>query len=278
MLNEVYSDRAIEVDVMEQFSLAFVFSGFAVGVLVGFTGVGGGSLMTPILILLFNVHPLSAVGTDLLFAAVTKAAGTRVHARRGNVDWKVTGFLLLGSVPGSLATILLLTRLPLRSPAVVHVITMAIAAALIITALGLFFAAVPRRMSGELRGKNALHGQEARPKLTVLLGLALGILVSLTSVGAGAIGMAMLRRLYPSAAIVQLIGSDIAHAVPLTLIAGGGHWLLGDVHWTLLASLLVGSIPGITIASRFASRIPDKVLGRVLAILLLLISAPLMIQ
>jgi uncharacterized protein len=263
---------------MDQINLAFAFAGLVVGALVGLTGVGGGSLMTPILILLFGVHPLSAVGTDLVFAATTKATGTRVHAYRGNVDWRVVGLLLLGSVPGSLLTIFLLTRLPLRRPEVTHVITVAIGVALLLTAAGLLFGDIAGRFTAKIAGRRASTPPGARPGLTVFLGIVLGVLVSLTSVGAGAVGMAVLRRLYPRMPTVRLVGSDIAHAVPLTLLAGSGHWLLGDVNWALLGSLLLGSIPGIIVASRLAHRVPDEVLRRLLGLILLGVSAPLLVS
>jgi uncharacterized protein len=261
---------------MDQTHLAFAFSGLVVGALVGLTGVGGGSLMTPILILLFGFHPLSAVGTDLLFASATKAIGTRVHAYRGNVDWRVVGLLLLGSMPGALATILLLTRLPLRSPEVTHIVTLAIGVALLFTAAGLLFGDFARPFTARIETQRASNPSAARPALTVFLGFVLGVLVSLTSVGAGAVGMAVLRRLYPHMPTVRLVGSDIAHAVPLTLLAGSGHWLLGDVNLVLLGSLLLGSIPGIILASRLAHHVPDRVLRRVLGLLLLIASAPIL--
>jgi uncharacterized protein len=263
---------------MDQINLAFAFAGFVVGALVGFTGVGGGSLMTPILILLFGVHPLSAVGTDLLFAAATKATGTRVHSYRGNVDWRVVKLLLIGSLPGSLTTIFILTFLPLRGHQVSHAIKTAIGVALLLTALGLLFGEIAGRFSAKLTGRRGSSPPAARPGLTIFLGLVLGVLVSLTSVGAGALGMAVLRPLYPRMPTVRLVGSDIAHAVPLTLIAGSGHWLLGDVNWVLLGSLLLGSIPGIIIASRLAHRVPDDILRRVLAILLLIVSIPMLLS
>jgi uncharacterized protein len=263
---------------MDQIDLAFAFAGLVVGALVGLTGVGGGSLMTPILILLFGVHPLSAVGTDLLFAAATKATGTRVHAYRGNVNWRVVSLLLFGSVPGALVSILILMRLPLRSPEVTHAITAAIGVALLLTAAGLLFGDIARRVTTKVAGQRPSNPSAAKSGLTIFLGFVLGVLVSLTSVGAGAVGMAVLRRLYPRMLTVRLVGSDIAHAVPLTLIAGSGHWFLGDVNWALLGSLLLGSIPGIIIASRLAHHVPDEVLRRVLGLVLLGVSGPILVS
>jgi hypothetical protein len=261
---------------MAQINIAFVLSGFLVGSLVGFTGVGGGSLMTPILIVLFGVHPLAAVGTDLLFAAVTKTAGARVHALRGNVDWQVVGLLALGSVPGALGTIFVMARLPVHSPALAHAITVAIGVALLLAAAGLLFG----RTAGRVAAHSAANrsAPAARRGLTVFLGFLLGVLVSLTSVGAGAVGIVVLRLLYPQLPAVRLVGSDIAHAVPLALLAGSGHWLIGDVRWALLGSLLIGSIPGIILASRCAHRVPERILRRGLGMVLLVIATPILMS
>jgi len=256
--------------------IAFPAYGFFVGALVGLTGVGGGSIMTPLLILIFGVHPLSAAGTDLLYAAVTKAAGARVHARRGNVEWRVVGLLALGSVPGTLATVFLMARLQPHSPELTHVVTVAIGVALVLAAAGLLFGQKAGSYAAKIERNGPAGSPSAKPGLTVLLGLLLGVLVTLTSVGAGAIGIAILRVLYPRLPAVRLVGSDIAHAVPLTLLAGGGHWLMGDVNWPMLGSLLIGSIPGIYLASRFAHQVPEGVLRRVLGGVLLAVAAPIM--
>jgi len=230
--------------------------------------------MTPLLILFFGVHPLSAVGTDLLYAAATKATGTKIHAHRGNVEWSVVGFLALGSVPGSLAMIYAMTRLPAKSPELTHLVTVAIGVALVLAAVGLLFGKGWQAES-KVTGAQLPPYSGARPRLTILLGLFLGVVVSLTSVGAGAIGIVVLRSLYPRLPAVRLVGSDIAHAVPLTLLAGSGHWLIGDVNWPLLGSLLLGSIPGIILASHYAHLVPDQVLRRVLGVVLLAVAAPM---
>jgi uncharacterized membrane protein YfcA len=255
--------------------LAYPICGFLVGALVGFTGIGGGSVMTPLLILLFGVHPLSAVGTDLLYAAATKSMGARVHAYRGNVDWRLVGLLALGSVPGALATVGIMAQLPVHSAALTHVVTVAIGVALLAAAAGLLFGKSVSRYAAE--HQNAVSAS-ARPTLTVLLGLVLGVLVTLTSVGAGAIGIVIMRWLYPRLPAVRLVGSDIAHAVPLTLLAGSGHWLMGDVNWRLLVLLLIGSIPGIILASRCAHQVPEGVLRRGLALVLVAIATPLVVS
>ena len=268
----------IEGATVTELNLAYPLCGFLVGGLVGFTGIGGGSIMTPLLILLFGVHPLSAVGTDLLYAAATKAAGSQVHARKGNVEWRLVGLLALGSVPGTLATIVLLAQLPARTPALTHAVTVAIGVALVLAAAGLLFGPVASRFAARFASAQVPRSSPARPGLTVLLGLVLGVLVSLTSVGAGAIGIVVMRFLYPRLPTVRLVGSDIAHAVPLTLLAGSGHWLMGDVNWTLLGLLLMGSIPGIWLASLCAHRVPEAILRRGLGVVLLAVAAPIIVS
>jgi uncharacterized protein len=240
----------------------FVVSGFAVGLLVGFTGVGGGSLMTPLLVLVFGVHPATAVGTDLLYAGLTKISGSVVHAYHGSVDWRITRRLACGSVPAALLSLLLLAHLGSASQASGGIISTTLGIALILTAITLVFRkALLARLAGLMDGAS-----EQRIRiLTVVLGVVLGVLVTISSVGAGAIGATILLTLYPRSPIVRIVGSDIAHAVPLTLIAGAGHWWLGSVDLHMLVSLLVGSIPGIIISSHFASRIPDHVLRPILA-------------
>ena len=195
--------------------LAYPLCGFIIGSLVGFTGIGGGSVMTPLLILVFGVHPLTAVGTDLLYAAVTKATGAKVHAYRSNVEWRVVRYLAMGSVPGALATIYLMTRLPMHSPELTHVVTVAIGVALLLAAIGLFIGR-SAEFETDLAGAGLAETSRARFRLTIFLGFLLGVLVSLTSIGVGAIGIVVLRYLYPRIPAARLVGSDIAHAVPLT--------------------------------------------------------------
>jgi uncharacterized protein len=240
----------------------FALSGLAVGLLVGFTGVGGGSLMTPLLVLAFGVHPATAVGTDLLYAGLTKITGGAVHAYNGAVDWKITRRLAYGSVPAALLSLLALAHLGPASNASGGIIATTLGVALILTAVMLVF-----RKTLLTRLARALDGVSERTIgiLTVVLGVALGVLVTISSVGAGAIGATILLSLYPKLPVVRIVGSDIAHAVPLTLIAGIGHWTMGSVDLTMLLSLLIGSIPGIMIASHFASRVPDRVLRPIMA-------------
>jgi uncharacterized protein len=220
----------------------YVFSGFCVGALVGMTGVGGGSLMTPLLILLFGVHPATAVGTDLLFAASTKAAGTLVHGAARTIDWRLVGLLALGSVPAAIATLIFLSMLDLDGTASRHAVTLALGSVLLLTSVFLLCA-------NSVRDRFSASVSKLKPGtvdlLTILLGALMGLLVSSTSVGAGAIGVTALLLLRPTMPIMRVVGSDIAHAVPLTLVAGFGHWLLGSVDWTLLGTLLFGSMPGV---------------------------------
>ncbi|PXW23707.1 sulfite exporter TauE/SafE family protein [Paraburkholderia caballeronis] len=252
----------------------YSLSGLFVGFLVGLTGVGGGSLMTPILVLLFNVHPATAVGTDLLYAAATKSAGTLVHGLKGSVDWRVTLRLAAGSVPAATVTLILLHRYGMDSPRAGHLIQAVLGAALLITAIALIFrpqlAAFAARRRRAPREANTLL-------LTIVTGAVLGALVSLTSVGAGAIGVTVLLLLYPLLPTTRIVGSDIAHAVPLTLLAGAGHWLLGSIDWSMLLSLLCGSLPGIAVGSLLSSRAPDALLRHLLAATLTLVGARLLI-
>ena len=240
----------------------YAAAGLAVGILVGMTGVGGGSLMTPLLVLAFGFHPATAVGTDLLYAAATKSVGTTVHGWSGTVDWKVVRRLATGSVPAALATLTALARLGGGIDSAQHVITVTLGVALIATAIAMLFR---RRLIARFGRSLGAVSDANIGRLTVLLGAVLGVLVSLSSVGAGALGMTALLILYPTSPVKRLVGSDIAHAVPLTLIAGAGHWALGSVDFVLLASLLVGSVPGIVIGSLISTRVPERVLQPILA-------------
>jgi uncharacterized membrane protein YfcA len=249
-----------------------VLSGFAVGMLVGLTGVGGGSLMTPILVLLFGRHVTTAIGTDLLYAAVTKSAGSFVHGFRGSVDWRVTARLATGSLPAAILTIVSLHELGIGGRSSPRLLTVSLGLALVLSASGVL---TLRRLTRMTRRQQAIEPGWV-PPITVLAGLVLGVLVTLTSVGAGALGMMMLVLLYPNRPVPHLVGSDIAHAVPLTLIAGLGHWLLGSVDWMLMLTLLVGSIPGIVIGSYLSGYIPERVLRPILAATLALAGVRLM--
>ena len=250
--------------------LAFVFAGFAVGLVVGLTGVGGGSLMTPILIFFFGVKPYLAIGTDLLFAAFTKMGGTVKLARAKRIDWRVVGHLSAGSIPAALATLYVLHNLGPADPQVQKAMTSTLGAALLLTAAATLYKAV----RGKTAPSSVTPGQEAwaaTPRhwsLPLVFGALIGTLVTLTSVGAGAIGVTALMILYPRLPLTRIIGADIAYAVPLTLVAGLGHASLGSVDWSLLAKLLAGSLPGIWLGSHLMARTPERVIRSLLSILL----------
>lgn len=263
------------LDALSAINLLYSASGFFVGALVGFTGVGGGSLMTPILMLVFGVPPTTAVGTDLLYAAVTKTNGTLVHALHGAVDWRITRRLAYGSVPASIASLLVLSWLGKSGGHAANgLITSALGFALLLTAFSILF----RRWILDHIARHTNDMSDRRLLwLTAILGILLGVLVSISSVGAGAIGMTVLLALYSHTPTARLVGSDIAHAVPLTLIAGFGHWLMGGVDWLLLLSLLIGSLPGIAIGAHFATRVPDRYLRPALASVMALVGIKLSI-
>ncbi len=253
----------------------YSLSGFAVGMLVGVTGVGGGSLMTPLLVLLFGFHPATAVGTDLLYAAATKGVGTLVHSARDTVEWPIVRRLATGSIPGAAITITLLSLVGDHAQGSSRLITLVLGVALFLTAGSLLFR---DRLFAWAEGRIPAPSPQRVATLTVLFGLLLGVVVSISSVGAGAIGVTALLALYPNLPTVRIVGSDIAHAVPLTLVAGLGHLMvLGTIDLHLLASLLVGSVPGILIGSLVATRVPDLVLRPLLASVLVLVGVRLVV-
>ncbi|MDE2580311.1 MAG: sulfite exporter TauE/SafE family protein [Rhodospirillales bacterium] len=247
-------------------AVLYVASGFTVGFLVGLTGVGGGSLMTPVLVLGFGIHPAAAVGTDLLFAAATKSVGTAMHGLVRTVRWRITARLALGSVPAAALTLLALSRIDMHGPHVERLISVTLGLALILSAVSLL---LRRHVVARVGAWTSLTPTRVR-RLTVLTGAVVGALVSVSSVGAGALGMTALVLLYPREPVQRLVGADIAHAVPLTLLAGIGHWLLGDVRWPLFGLLLAGSVPGVLLGSLLAARVPDRVLRPLLAAVLVL--------
>jgi uncharacterized membrane protein YfcA len=249
----------------------YALSGFFVGLLVGQTGVGGGSLMTPILILVFGIHPASAVGTDLLYAAATKSVGTLVHGYNHTVDWRVTRRLAYGSLPATVFTLLLVSHFNLITPEAGKAISLVLGIALLLTAVALIF----RNRLIQLAGHRMAAPERRTALLTVVTGAVLGALVTISSVGAGAVGVTALILLYPNLPTKTIVGSDIAHAVPLTLIAGLGHWWLGSLDWPLLGSLLTGSIPGIILGSYLATKVPDSVLRPILAAVLVVVGGRL---
>jgi len=250
----------------------YVGAGLLVGLMVGLTGVGGGSLMTPLLILVFGQSPPVAVGTDLWFAAITKVAATASFGYSQRIDWRIVGRLALGSIPGAVVAIVALSLV--YSPQLIdHLITRALAVMLGITALGMFLHRPLRQLGLRLA---ASSGQLERRQvlLTLLAGLIIGAAVTLTSVGAGALGTVALIWLYPLRLPPdRLVATDIAHALPVTLIAGIGHAALGHVNLSVLACLLIGSIPGILLASRVVIRLPQAVTRLLIAAMLLVAAA-----
>ena len=258
------------------FNPALSLSGFVVGLLVGLTGVGGGSLMTPLLVLAFGIRPATAVGTDLLYAAITKSGGSWVHHRHGNIDWRITGRLALGSVPAAAATLLLLAQLGAKGHGASGLISVVLGVALLLTASSLVFR--QRLLDyAKRRTANSDFSQRHAGALTVGVGAVVGVLVTISSVGAGALGVTALTFLYPQLATRRIVGSDIAHAVPLTLVAGLGHWWLGSVDVPLLLNLLLGSLPGIALGAHFAAKVPERALRGLLASVLLLVGGKLIL-
>ena len=256
----------------------YTLSGFLVGLIVGVTGVGGGSLMTPLLVLVFGVSPVTAVGTDLLYASLTKTVGAWVHSRRGTVDWRVVGLLSLGSMPAALVTILLLKYLAPDEQTLRSLVSSVLSVALLLTAVTLLFkeqiGKIAKRRDGVVY---ELHHRYL-PAATIATGVVVGALVTVSSIGAGALGTVALLFLYPRMPSVKIVGTDIVHAVPLTAFAGMGHLALGTVDLALLANLLLGSLPGIYIGSHLSSKVPEKVLRSLLAIMLVLIGSKLVLS
>lgn len=253
--------------------LSYALAGLVVGIAVGATGVGGGSLMTPILILGFGVTPAVAVGTDLLYASISKAFAVGLHGRNGSVDWKIVGWLSLGSVPAALLTLLFI-RLQGQGEELDRIIKLVLAVAIVLTASGTLFR--DRLLSFAQHERfnwlRMLHERRQR-SLTVVAGAAIGALVTISSVGAGVIGMMILLLLYPRHPAIKLVGSDLAHAVLITGIAGLGHAGLGTVNYEMLLYLLAGALPGIYLGTRVGFRLPDAKLRPLISGLLLFIGA-----
>jgi uncharacterized protein len=250
--------------------LAFVFAGFVVGLVVGLTGVGGGSLMTPLLIFVFGIKPHLAIGTDLLFAAFTKMGGTVRLARKRAIDWRIVVQMAAGSIPASVVTLYVLQRLGPANAATQTLMTTTLGVALLLTAVATFYKvlrgkAVPAAIAPEKLA------EATRPRhwaLPMVFGAVVGTLVTITSVGAGAIGVIVLMLLYPTLPLSRIVAADIAHAVPLTLVAGLGHASIGSVDWSLLAWLLAGSLPGIWLGTHLMHKTPERVIRSLLSVLL----------
>ena len=250
----------------------YVVSGFGVGVLVGMTGVGGGSLMTPLLILLFGIHPATAVGTDLLYAATTKTVGSLAHSWTRSIHWPAVIRLASGSIPASVLTLIVLWQLDLNGESSRSFVNLVLCFALFLTAASLIFR---NAILQHHPWRSKQLSSTATARATVLVGAVLGVLVSISSVGAGAVGVTALLLLYPQLQMPRIVASDIAHAVPLTLVAGIGHWATGEIDWRLMGVLLVGSLPGIILGSYLAHRVPETALRVVLATTLILVAGNL---
>ncbi len=255
-------------------SPAYALSGLLVGILVGLTGVGGGSLMTPLLVMLFGFHPATAVGTDLLFAATTKSVGSLFHHAGRSIDWAVVGRLALGSIPATALSLAVIAHYGSTSALISGMMSLVLGIALLFSALTLLFRARLVRLAHSRRPASSAG---ARGGQTVLVGLALGLLVSLSSVGAGALGTVALLFLYPGMTVVRIVGTDIAHAVPLTLLAGLGHWYLGSIDFSLLGTLLLGSVPGILLGSWAARRLSERWLRPSLGLVLALVGCKMLV-
>ncbi|HEY1708288.1 MAG TPA: sulfite exporter TauE/SafE family protein [Rhizomicrobium sp.] len=262
------------MDILHAFNWIYALSGFGVGLLVGITGVGGGSLMTPLMIIFFGIQPVAAVGTDLIYACITKTGGSLVYAFNRKVDWRIVAFLSLGSLPAAALTLVALHALGTTSSAANHMVTKVLAVALILTVLSLLFR---DRLAAIYGGRIARLTPAELGRYTVITGIVLGVLVTLSSVGASALGVTALIILYPSLPIVRITGSGIVHAVPLTLVAGIGHLLQGSINVPVLESLLVGSLPGIFIGSYLAPKMSDAMLRIALAVTLILVAARLIL-
>ncbi len=250
--------------------LLYIAAGAGVGFIVGVTGIGGGALMTPLL-LLFGFPAHVAIGTDLLYASITKAGGMVTHARLGHVQWRIVSLLAAGSIPAALTTGLLLMFFFTDTEQYSKILSSSLGVMLILTALVIVFRKRLQSLTAQLKSEQKVERKERSGQLTVAMGIFLGVFVTLSSVGAGAIGTAVLMLLYPALAATRIVGSDIAHAVPLTLVAGLVHLGLGHVDFVLLAALLVGSLPAIHFGSKLSSVLPNKVMHPILAGMLLLL-------
>lgn len=256
----------------------FILAGVLVGFCVGITGVGGGSLMTPILISLFKIEPHIAIGTDLLYAAISKFCGSIVHAKKTNIVWPIVLWLAVGSIPASLATHWVLENYLSQSASYKGILTMVLGFMLTLTGISIVFRGSIEKFFSKFRKNESLQQAEdlanihlrAKEKRVyiVVMGIVLGIFVTLSSVGAGAFGIMALVLMFPHLPMIRIIGSDVVHAVLLTLVAGLGHLSSGNVDLHLLGWLLVGSIPAIIIGTLISSRLPERMIRKILGITL----------
>jgi uncharacterized membrane protein YfcA len=245
----------------------YILTGGLVGLIIGVTGVGGGSLMTPILIIAFGINPIIAVGTDLLYAAITKCSGVFFHHKKRNVNWSIVRLLALGSLPASLITHLIIGYYDVSTESYNILITRILSVMLMLTAYVILF---KDRITQKMNVKPSIGNQRiiSRQALTIISGVFLGIVVTISSVGAGALGTAILFLLYPKTPAIKIIGTDLAHAVPLTAIAGLGHLSQQHVSIPLLLGLLAGGIPMVYLGSQLGKKLSDRVLRAIIATML----------
>ncbi len=254
----------------------YIAAGALVGALVGLTGVGGGSLMTPLLILVFGQSPSVAVGTDLMFASITKIVATGSFGLSRRVAWPIVSRLALGSLPAAAAVLGLLAYTEHRDWHPERIVVTTLGGLLILTATAMLSERFLKTATRDRTEATTHSTDRSKPRATILVGMALGIAVTLTSVGAGALGTVALLFLYPRLATDRLVGTDIAHAVPLTLLAGLGHASLGHLDMGILGALLTGSVPAVLLASRVALRLPQRLLRVLLAVMLLIVGAKIL--
>lgn len=257
------------------FQIGLVIAGLVVGFVVGLTGVGGGSLMTPIL-LWFGIPPTTAVGTDLLYAAFTKIGGVFVHHKKSNINWEITGWLALGSVPAALLTLWVLESIKTDISSLNSIIKQSLGWALLFTSVAILFKKKLLILSAKHAGDRFHKESNTQNVLTIAIGVMLGAVVTLTSIGAGALGTVTLFFLYPLLPTPKLVGTEIAHAVPLTLVAGIGHASMGNLDLVLLGQLLIGSLPGIYIGSLLSGKVPDLFLRNAIAVMLFMVAYKLL--
>lgn len=259
--------------------LLYVITGLFVGTMVGLTGVGGGSLMTPILVLIFGQSPLVAVGTDLMFSATTKLAATASFGYSRRVDWQIVLRLAMGSLPGAAGVILWFWLMRAEPEVQNRVIPGCLAVLLAVTAAGLLLQNILQRMGLRITGAWLVHAARFKVPLTILTGLLVGVGVTLTSVGAGALGAVALLYLYPLRLTPdRLVATDIAHALPVTFVAALGHAALGHIDLQILGCLLLGSVPGVLLASRAVIRIPAMVTRVLIAVMLAFVSHRMLLR
>lgn len=262
----------------------FILAGMLVGFCVGITGVGGGSLMTPILISLFRIEPHIAIGTDLLYAAISKFCGSMVHARKLNIVWPIVLWLAVGSIPASFGTSWVLEHYLSQSTHYKAVLTMVLGFMLTLTGVSIIFRTRIEKFFNKFRSKEVTQTENEqlaihkKRSFIVIMGIILGVFVTLSSVGAGAFGIMALVIMFPNLPMIRIIGSDVVHAVLLTLVAGLGHMSAGNVDFTLLMWLLVGSIPAIIIGTLISSRMPERLIRKILGITLFALGVNFMVH